>query len=236
MVAHDGGSYYARQDIPAGVEPPGGEWMMLGGGGITDAAELTGALTQFVDASGAVVDLDGEGPELQAITLAEILSVLYQSLDSSVEASRVTGALTDQVDLSSGVLDISEFGLGSNYPTHMPLDRWFMVFATMLSESFADRQHKHPVSDFNMTGTPSASTFARGDGVWAVPPNTTYSVPTQAEAEAGTATTGRAFSALRVRQAANAAIAAREWFGTQAQYDALATKDDPNVTYNILEG
>ena len=152
-----------------------------------------------------------------------------------VTAASLTGALTDQVDLSSGVLNISEFGLGSEYPTHMPLESWFMLFTSMLGESFADRQHKHPVSDLTTTGTASISTFLRGDGTWAIPPVITYSVPSQAEAEEGTATLGRVFSAQRVRQAADAAITAREWFGTQAQYDALATKD-PNRTYNILEG
>ena len=99
----------------------------------------------------------------------------------------------------------------------------------------AATSHTHPVTDLTATGTRSSSTYLRGDGSWATPPNNIYSVPTQAEAEAGTATTARAFTAQRVRQAADAAITAREWFGTQAQYDALPTKD-PNRTYNILEG
>lgn len=96
--------------------------------------------------------------------------------------------------------------------------------------------HKHPVGDLTTTGTASASTFLNGAGQWAVPPdtNTTYAVPTLAEAEAGTAATARAFSAQRVRQAADAAIAAREWDGTQAQYDALPTKN-PLVTYYVTD-
>ena len=101
--------------------------------------------------------------------------------------------------------------------------------------TFPPSTHQHGVTDMTATGTRSASTFLRGDNTWGVPTGTTYSVPTQAEAEAGTATTGRAFSAQRVRQAADAAITAREWYGTQAQYDALPTKD-ANRTYNILEG
>jgi hypothetical protein len=31
--------------------------------------------------------------------------------------------------------------------------------------------HKHAVGEIIATGTPSASTFLRGDGVWAVPPS-----------------------------------------------------------------
>ena len=100
--------------------------------------------------------------------------------------------------------------------------------------TFTPTAHTHPVTDLTATGTRSASTYLRGDGSWATPPNTTYAVPTQAEAEAGTATTARAFSAQRVRQAANAAIAAREWVGTQAQYNAIGTKN-PNITYYIVD-
>ena len=45
------------------------------------------------------------------------------------------------------------------------------------------------------TGTPSATTYLRGDGTWATPTNTTYSVLSAAEAQAGTATTARTISA-----------------------------------------
>ena len=93
--------------------------------------------------------------------------------------------------------------------------------------------HNHPVSDLTATGTPSSSTYLRGDGSWATPTNTTYSVPTQAEAEAGTATTGRAFSAQRVAQGAIAASGKKDWQGTQAEYDALPTKD-ADRTYWIV--
>lgn len=93
--------------------------------------------------------------------------------------------------------------------------------------------HPHPVTELDATGTASSSTYLRGDGSWATPPDTTYAVPTQAEAEAGTATTERAFSAQRVRQAIDARAVTRSgsavtlWSGTQAQYNALpaATKN-----------
>jgi uncharacterized Zn ribbon protein len=68
----------------------------------------------------------------------------------------------------------------------------------------AASSHTHHVNDLTATGTKSTTTFLRGDNTWATPPNTTYAVPTQAEAEAGTATTGRAFSAQRVNQAIQA--------------------------------
>lgn len=80
------------------------------------------------------------------------------------------------------------------------------------------------------TGTPSATTYANGAGGWSTPPNTTYSVPSQAEAEAGTATTERAFSAQRVKQAADAAINAKFQVVTQ-----LPASPDPNVIYFIKE-
>lgn len=99
---------------------------------------------------------------------------------------------------------------------------------------FPPAAHKTAVPDIDTTNTATSTTFLRGDKTWATPTNTTYSVPTQAEAEAGTATTGRAFSSQRVRQAADAAITARQWTGTQAEYDAITTKD-PNVIYNIVE-
>ena len=103
----------------------------------------------------------------------------------------------------------------------------------------AATSHAHPVTDLTATGTRSASTYLRGDGSWATPPdtNTTYSVPTQAEAEAGTATTARAFSAQRVRQAIDARAVTREgstqglWIGTTANLPATGTAGVLYVTY-----
>ena len=74
-----------------------------------------------------------------------------------------------------------------------------------LSDSRTPTAHTHvATTDLTATGTKSTSTYLRGDNTWATPPNTTYAVPSQAEAEAGTATTGRAFSAQRVNQAIQA--------------------------------
>lgn len=45
------------------------------------------------------------------------------------------------------------------------------------------------------TGTPSATTYLRGDGAWAVPTNTTYTPLTAGEAATGTAVAARLISA-----------------------------------------
>jgi hypothetical protein len=49
------------------------------------------------------------------------------------------------------------------------------------------------------SNSPSATTYYRGDGQWVTPTNTTYSGMTQAEAEAGTSTTNRLISPIRLK-------------------------------------
>lgn len=61
---------------------------------------------------------------------------------------------------------------------------------------YAPLTHQHTVADITATGTPSATTYLRGDGQWF-----SLSNPTQAEAEAGTATSLRLWTAQRVSQA-----------------------------------
>ena len=203
VVSYGGSSWWAKQPS-TGVEPTeGATWALVAsrgekGEGITSAEDLTGALTDQVDVSSAMVDLTLETPDQvyhEVMPLSDFLGAMYGTFAST----------NYSIDYLAGLID-----------------------------SKADEGHTHPVTDLTATGTRSSSTYLRGDGSWATPTNTTYSIPTQAEAEAGTATTGRAFSAQRVRQAADAAITAREWVGTQAQYNAIGTKN-PNITYYIVD-
>ena len=159
VVAYDGGSYYAQEDIPAGTEPPGGNWMMLGGGGITDAAELTGALTEYVDSSRTTVNLGsyvpGVAPDLQVVQLVAILGYLYQALDSSVEASRVTGALTDQVDASDATVPDPNANFETQYPLGTFVEQLFTGLND-LSAAVSDKSdvgHSHAWSE--VTSKPS---------------------------------------------------------------------------------
>lgn len=85
----------------------------------------------------------------------------------------------------------------------------------------APASHVHPVTDITATGTRGTTTYLRGDGTWATPTNTTYSLPTQAEAEAGTATTSRVWSAQRVAQAIAALAAPKTHTHTMAQVTDL---------------
>ena len=180
-------------------------------------------------------------------TLGKLVAALQNhELGGSTDASLLTGALTDQVDVSAAEVTLPS-APGAPYGLAQGLD---MIVETANSaflglSSKSDVGHQHPVTDLTTTGTASSSTYLRGDGSWATPTNTTYSVPTQAEAEAGTATTARAFSAQRVRQAIDAhprvaaAPATWKWTGTTlptaaSQVHAQARVGDfivaPNLT------
>lgn len=117
-------------------------------------------------------------------------AAMLQAISERAKTSEVNAALAGKAD--SGAENTAQWAQVAGKPSVFPPDT-----------------HTHPVGQISTTGTASSSTYLRGDGSWATPTNTTYSVPTQAEAEAGTATTARAFSAQRTRQAADAAISAR---------------------------
>lgn len=65
--------------------------------------------------------------------------------------------------------------------------------------TFPPDTHAHSVNDLTATGTPASNSYLRGDGQWFILSN-----PSQAEAEAGTATSLRLWTAQRVNQAIQA--------------------------------
>lgn len=145
----------------------------------------------------AVVDT-GTATAAQTISAAVLKGSIFQRVTGSatVAVSAIGQALNRAADAAAAR---SAIGAASDADSR-------------LSDARTPVAHKHSVpGDLNVSGTASSSTFLRGDGTWAVPTdtNTTYDVPSQAEAEAGTATVARAFTAQRVSQAANAAVSAR---------------------------
>ena len=104
-----------------------------------------------------------------------------------ITASHITGAANN--NLNVGAANASMAGTVGTVDSHL---------------SYLDNRqktHKHPISDIVATGTAGTTTYLRGDGSWVVPPNTTYSLMTQAEYEAATATAARLISASRLKDA-----------------------------------
>ena len=163
--------------------------------------------------TGLVADLAGKANATHTHSQSEITGL------SSALAGKANSSHTHTTAQITG-LDSALAGKASSSHTHTTAQ------VTGLDSALsgkADSSHTHPVTEISATGTRGSSTYLRGDGSWATPPNTdtTYAVPTQAEAEAGRATTARAFSAQRVAQAIAAQAAPKTHTHTTAQVTGL---------------
>ena len=204
--------------------------------GVTVGSTVTGA-----EGSNASVTVTGEGPSYE-------LSFTIPKGDTGAEgpqgpAGEVTEAmlnaavaqLVDGAPEALNTLDELATALGNdpNFAATVSTEIGLRAKTTDVDAALAgksDTGHTHAVGDLSTTGTASSTTYLRGDGQWVTPTNTTYAVPSQAEAEAGTATTGRAFSAQRARQSANAAIAAKFQV-----VSSLPGSPDPGTFYFVTE-
>lgn len=113
-----------------------------------------------------------------------------------------------------------------------------------LSDSRTPLAHTHGISDLTTTGTRSSSTYLRGDGTWATPPdnNTTYPAMSQALAEGGVSTTQSTISAavLKAGIVANTENKVNSVEGTLSIWrgpkSSLPTTKDANTIYFAWEG
>lgn len=159
-----------------------------------------------------VNNADPRNPVISAVATEDGASdhSLLSNLDADDHSQYHTDARGDaryyQKSEVDDALEGIETQLSGKSPTsHNHDDRYYTEFevdAALLGK--AGVSHTHPITDIQATGSSIGSKYLRGDGTWSVPANTTYAIPTQGEAEAGTATIARAYSAQRVNQAIQA--------------------------------
>ena len=109
--------------------------------------------------TGLEVALNGKAPSSHNHTTAQITG-----LDAALAGKSNTGHTHTIAEVTS--LQATLDGKAASSHTHA----WSTI--TSKPTTFAPSAHKHPVTDVTATGTASASTYLRGDGSWATPPNT----------------------------------------------------------------
>lgn len=119
--------------------------------------------------------------------------------DGTVDAANITGAAGSDFNLSAATVKVKTTTSSLSSALEL-LDTKAQTLSdnyTTLSNTVsgkANATHTHSIDDITASGSKTSATFLRGDGTWATPTNTTYTTMTQAEASAGTITTGRVIS------------------------------------------
>lgn len=208
VVGYQGASWLAASNSTA-VTPGGGhpEWILLAAKG--DKGE-DGTVTQEM-LDDAVSTLVGAAPEaLNA--LDELAAALGNDPNF---AATVNGKIAERVKT-----------VDMNVALDLKADKTDPRF----TDSRNPTPHSHTVESISASGSASSSTFLRGDGAWASPPDTTYPTITQAEAENSAHAIGRLVTGQRLRQSANAAITARI-----VPVTSFPASPDPNILYLKVE-
>lgn len=180
----------------------------IDGGVLIDGVRLKDGLVNGRDViiDGAKLDTIESGAQVNAVT-----SVNGQTGAVTVSGGEGGGGVTDHGQLS-GLGDDDHTQYLNNTRGDTRYYQKSEVDTQLAGKSptshnhdstYAPIIHTHPIADIAATGGTTES-FLKKDGTWATPTNTTYAVPTQGEAELGTATAARAFSAQRVNQAIQA--------------------------------
>lgn len=184
---------------------------------------FNGALT---DKQGWVLTHSNSTPDRCSIS-NRLTGVSASGLVTEVEVGGTTYADFDALAAALGSLLFKGSGSGSGTEwgdiTGDLSDQADLNNALAAKADAADLANKLDVG----TGTQNATTFRRGDGTWAVPPNTTYSALSQAAAQDPASTTVGLATGQRLSQAVEGRIVAVSGSKTLALTDRLTYQ---NVT------
>lgn len=81
----------------------------------------------------------------------------------------IAGSVTSVAATGSTGLSVGGSPITSSGTLTFTLSANLQSWSSVSPSTKADASHTHGISDINATGTPSGTTFLRGDGVWAVP-------------------------------------------------------------------